>query len=129
MSQKEFSGNLYYLNPASTASVATLTGGKYFHTFVNGSTAVNVTIQGGGLFEFAAVDDLSATNVKKYINPTTGVAFTGADDADGVADDFFERVGTEDISISLGPNQIVYGWFTKIGVAGSSNAEIQAYTG
>lgn len=126
MSQKEFSGNLYHLDQSETA---TLTGSKYFHTLVNGSTAVTITVKGGGLFEFAAVDDLSATNVKKYINPTTGVAFTGTDDANGVADGFFERIGTETIAIDLGPNQIVCGHFTQVAVAGTSGAEVHAYTG
>ena len=126
MSQKEFSGNLYHLDQAETA---TLTGGKYFHTLVNGSLSVRITVKGGGLFEFAAVDDLSAENVKKYINPTTGVAFTGTDDADGVADGFFERIGTETIDIDLGGNQIICGHFTQVAVADSGGAEVHAYTG
>jgi len=131
MSQKEFSGNVYYLDPNSTeASSATLTGGKYFHTVVNGVPAISITVRGGGMFEYVAsvADDAAAA---KYIDPLTGAPFADKDifdDADHGAG-FYERIATEQFSISLGKNQIVCGRFTKVSVAGSTNAELMAYTG
>ena len=126
MSQKEFSGNLYHLDQSETA---TLTGSKYFHTLVNGSTSVKITVKGGGLFEFVDVSLLNDTLAAKYIDPLTGVAFISDEVADTAGDGFYERIGTETIDIDLGPNQIVCGHFTQVAVAGTSGAEVHAYTG
>jgi len=132
MAQGQFSGNLYFIDQDETA---TLSGIHFFHTLVNGDTAVEVTVKGGGLFEFIDIDGANAATVVKYINPDTGVAFPGivdgsaADLADGKTAAFFERVATETITISLGPNQIVCGRFTQVAVADTSNAEVHAYTG
>tara|TARA_R110000824_G_scaffold155579_1_gene328368 strand:+ start:426 stop:818 length:393 start_codon:yes stop_codon:yes gene_type:complete len=130
MSQKQFSGNVYYLDPDSTASTATLTGRQYFHTLVNGKTDISITVKGGGMFEYVAsvTDDTAAA---KYIDPLTGAPFADKDifdDADHGAG-FYEIIATAQFSIGLGKNQIVCGRFTEVSVTGSTNAEIMAYTG
>ena len=132
MAQGYFSGNLYFIDQNETA---TLSGRHFFHTLVNGSTAVDVTVKGGGLFEFVAIDGLDASNVVKYINPDTGEPFpavvdgSAGDLADGKDAAFYERVASETIVISLGPNQIVCGRFTEVAVADTNDAEVHAYTG
>ena len=129
MAQGQFSGNLYFIDQNETA---TLSGRHFFHTLVNGSTAVEVTVKGGGVFEFVDVSELADDAAAAlYIDPLTGVPFTlksVAVDSDH-GDGFYEKIGSSAITISLGPNQIVCGRFTEVAVANTANAEVHAYTG
>ena len=106
MAQGQFSGNLYFIDQNETA---TLSGRHFFHTLVNGSTAVEVTVKGGGVFEFVDVSELADDAAAAlYIDPLTGVPFTlksVAVDSDH-GDGFYEKIGSSAITISLGPNQI-----------------------
>ena len=129
MAQGQFSGNLYFIDQNETA---TLSGRHFFHTLVNGTTAVEVTVKGGGVFEFVDVSELADDAAAAlYIDPLTGVPFTlksVAVDSDH-GDGFYEKIGSSAITISLGPNQIVCGRFTEVAVANTANAEVHAYTG
>ncbi len=129
MAQGQFSGNLYFIDQNETA---TLSGRHFFHTLVNGSTAVEVTVKGGGVFEFVDVSELADDAAAAlYIDPLTGLPFTAksvAVDSDH-GDGFYEKIGSSAITISLGPNQIVCGRFTEVAVANTDNAEVHAYTG
>ena len=129
MAQGQFSGNLYFIDQNETA---TLSGRHFFHTLVNGSTAVEVTVKGGGVFEFVDVSELADDAAAAlYIDPLTGVPFTlksVAVDSDH-GDGFYEKIGSSAITISLGPNQIVCGRFTEVAVANTADAEVHAYTG
>ena len=129
MAQGQFSGNLYFIDQNETA---TLSGSHFFHTLVNGSTAVEVTVKGGGVFEFVDVSELADDAAAAlYIDPLTGLPFTAksvAVDSDH-GDGFYEKIGSSAITISLGPNQIVCGRFTEVAVANTDNAEVHAYTG
>ena len=129
MAQGQFSGNLYFIDQNETA---TLSGRHFFHTLVNGDTAVEVTVKGGGVFEFVDVSELADDAAAAlYIDPLTGVPFTlksVAVDSDH-GDGFYEKIGSSAITISLGPNQIVCGRFTEVAVANTANAEVHAYTG
>jgi len=111
-----FSGNLYFIDKNETA---TLTGRQYFHTLVNGSTAVVVTVKGGGVFEKVAEDAGTGTHLD-----ASGVVL-GASHAAG----FYEAIGTQGVALNLGPNQIVCGRFTEVAVANTNDAEVHAYTG
>lgn len=129
MAQGQFSGNLYFIDQNETA---TLSGRHFFHTLVNGDTAVEVTVKGGGVFEFVDVSELADDAAAAlYIDPLTGLPFTAksvAVDSDH-GDGFYEKIGSSAITISLGPNQIVCGRFTEVAVANTANAEVHAYTG
>tara|TARA_R100000388_G_scaffold94529_2_gene82089 strand:- start:2474 stop:2863 length:390 start_codon:yes stop_codon:yes gene_type:complete len=129
MAQGQFSGNLYFIDQNETA---TLSGRHFFHTLVNGDTAVEVTVKGGGVFEFVDVSELADDAAAAlYIDPLTGLPFTAksvAVDSDH-GDGFYEKIGSSAITISLGPNQIVCGRFTEVAVANTDNAEVHAYTG
>ena len=129
MAQGQFSGNLYFIDQNETA---TLSGRHFFHTLVNGTTAVEVTVKGGGVFEFVDVSELADDAAAAlYIDPLTGLPFTAksvAVDSDH-GDGFYEKIGSSAITISLGPNQIVCGRFTEVAVANTANAEVHAYTG
>ena len=129
MAQGQFSGNLYFIDQNETA---TLSGRHFFHTLVNGDTAVEVTVKGGGVFEFVDVSELADDAAAAlYIDPLTGVPFTlksVAVDSDH-GDGFYEKIGSSAITISLGPNQIVCGRFTEVAVANTADAEVHAYTG
>ena len=129
MAQGQFSGNLYFIDQNETA---TLSGRHFFHTLVNGTTAVEVTVKGGGVFEFVDVSELADDAAAAlYIDPLTGVPFTlksVAVDSDH-GDGFYEKIGSSAITISLGPNQIVCGRFTEVAVANTADAEVHAYTG
>lgn len=116
MAKRKFSGNLYFIDQNETA---TLTGGKYFHTLVNGSTAVAVTVEGGGIFEYVAANSGTDTHLD-----ANGIVL-GASHAAG----FYEAIGTQPVVIDLGPNQIVCGRFTEVAVANTNLAEVHAYTG
>jgi len=113
--------NLIPKNPhyISGDVTATLTSG-YFHS-VTALTAINLTVKGGGIFEYVAIDTASAINVVKYINPDTGEPFPGIIDgsagdlAHGKAAGFFEKIGTEAVTISGVPaGMTVHGRFTEI---------------
>ena len=129
MAQGQFSGNLYFIDQNETA---TLSGRHFFHTLVNGTTAVEVTVKGGGVFEFVDVSELADDAAAAlYIDPLTGLPFTAksvAVDSDHGAG-FYEKIGSSAITISLGPNQIVCGRFTEVAVANTADAEVHAYTG
>ena len=129
MAQGQFSGNLYFIDQNETA---TLSGRHFFHTLVNGTTAVEVTVKGGGVFEFVDVSELADDAAAAlYIDPLTGLPFTAksvAVDSDH-GDGFYEKIGSSAITISLGPNQIVCGRFTEVAVANTADAEVHAYTG
>lgn len=108
--------NPHYISGDVTAA---LTSG-YFHS-VTALTAINLTVKGGGIFEYVAIDDSSATNVVKYINPDTGEPFPGivngsdGDLADGKAAGFYEKIGTEPVVITGVPaGMTVHGRFTEI---------------
>ena len=129
MAQGQFSGNSYFIDQNETA---TLSGRHFFHTLVNGDTAVEVTVKGGGVFEFVDVSELADDAAAAlYIDPLTGLPFTAksvAVDSDH-GDGFYEKIGSSAITISLGPNQIVCGRFTEVAVANTADAEVHAYTG
>ena len=117
MAKRKFSGNLYFIDSGETA---TLTGGKYFHTLVNGSHAIaaGLTVEGGGIFEYLAADSGTDTHLN-----ANGIVL-GASHAAG----FYEAIGTQGVVIDVAPNQIICGRFTKV-TLGSTNSEIHAYTG
>ena len=91
---------------------------KYFHTLVNGSTAVAVTVEGGGIFEYLAADGGTDTHLD-----ANGIVLGASHDAG-----FYEAIGTQGVVIDVAPNQIICGRFTKV-TLGSTSSEIHAYTG
>lgn len=121
--------NLIPKNPhyISGNVTATLTSG-YFHS-VTALTAIDLTVKGGGIFVYVAIDNASATDVVKYINPDTGEPFPGITDggdgdlADGKAAGFYEKIGTEAVTITGVPaGMTVHGRFTEIDSAGTEVA-------
>lgn len=116
--------NLIPKNPhyISGNVTATLTSG-YFHS-VTALTGIALTVKGGGIFEYVVIDNATDTDVVKYINPDTGEPFPGVVDgsagdlADGKAAGFYEKIGTEAVTITGVPAGLtVHGRFTEINSA------------
>lgn len=115
--------NLIPKNPhyISGNVTATLTSG-YFHS-VTALTGIDLTVKGGGIFVYVAIDSANADDVVKYINPDTGAPFVDEAAADGVAAGFFEKIGTEAVTIAGVPaGMTVHGRFTEIDSAENETA-------
>lgn len=91
----------------------------------------DITVTGGGRFEYVDIDNASGSDVVKYINPDTGQPFPGVVDgsagdlANGKAAGFYEKIPSEVTTISLAVGQTVYGAFTS--VTGVGAVEVLAY--
>ena len=90
--------------------------------------AGNITVTGGGRFEYVDVSALADNAAAaKYIDPLTGAPFTAksvAEDADH-GDGFYEKISTEASTITLAAGQTVYGAFAS--VTGVDAVEVLAY--
>ena len=87
--------------------------------------AGDITVTGGGRFEYVVIDAASASDVVKYIDPSTGQPYVNEAAADGDAAGFYEKIPGETTTISLAVGQTVYGAFTS--VTGVSNVKALAY--
>jgi len=90
--------------------------------------AGNITVTGGGRFEYVDVSELADNAAAaKYIDPLTGLPFirkSDAEDADH-GDGFYEKISTEASTITLAAGQTVYGAFAS--VTGVGAVEVLAY--
>jgi hypothetical protein len=88
---------------------------KYFIAFQNTGAAGTFTVKGCSLFEYVDIDAALVTNVVKYINPDTGLAFVDVDEADGKAAGYYEVVAdAKTVTMEVGAGQTVFGKFTEI---------------
>lgn len=84
-----------------------------------------ISVTGGGRFEYVNIDGASASDVVKYIDPSTGQAYVNEAAADGDATGFYEKIPSELTAITLAAGQTVYGAFTS--VLCDSSAQVLAY--
>ncbi len=91
--------------------------GQFFHTIVNGSVAVVVTVKGGGIFENVGANSGNGTHLD-----SDGKVLGATHDAG-----FYEAVSTQGVALTLNPGQVVCGRFTSVAVAGTGDAEVHAY--
>ena len=87
--------------------------------------AGDITVTGGGRFEYVDIDAASASDVVKYIDPSTGQPYVNEAAASGDAAGFYEKIPSETTTISLAVGQTVYGDFTS--VTGVGNVQVLAY--
>ena len=117
---QSFPKGFYDINEAS----ATATESFYAITCY---VAGNIEVQGGGRFEYVNIDAASASDVVKYIDPSTGQAYVDEAAANGDATGFYEKIPTEKTTIALAVGQTVYGDFTVVSTPGTSQASVLAY--
>tara|TARA_R100001163_G_scaffold15800_2_gene14302 strand:- start:996 stop:1370 length:375 start_codon:yes stop_codon:yes gene_type:complete len=117
---QSFPKGFYVIDEAQTATA------DFFA--VTCEVAGNITVKGGGRFEYVDVSALADNAAAaKYIDPLTGAAFTAksvAEDSDH-GDGFYEKIPTEATTITLAAGQTVYGNFTS--VTGVGSVEVLAY--
>ena len=90
--------------------------------------AGDITVTGGGRFEFVDVSELADNAAAaKYIDPLTGVPFTAKSVAEdgNHGDAFYEKISTEATTITLAAGQTVYGQFAS--VTGVGSVQVLAY--
>ena len=87
--------------------------------------AGDITVTGGGRFEYVNIDSASPEDVVKYIDPSTGQPYVNQAAASGDAAGFYEKIPDETTTISLAVGQTVYGDFTS--VTGVGDVEVLAY--
>ena len=87
--------------------------------------AGDITVTGGGRFEYVDIDAASASDVVKYIDPSTGQAYANEAAATGDAAGFYEKISTEATTITLAAGQTVYGQFAS--VTGVGSVQVIAY--
>lgn len=118
---------------ASAAATATPSGASFNKITVGG--AGNILVKGSGILTYVDIDAASATNVVKYINPDTGVAFPNT--VDGSEGDlayekepgYYEFVSTIEQSLAVVAGQVLEGDFTSVKLPSSSAASgVIAYT-
>ena len=80
--------------------------------------AGNINVTGGGRFEYVNIDGASASDVVKYIDPSTGQAYVNVDGS------IVGSPGRVSV-ITLAAGQTVYGAFTS--VTGVGSVEVLAY--
>lgn len=89
--------------------------------------AGNITVTGGGRFEYVDVSELADNAAAaKYIDPLTGAPFTAksvAEDSDH-GDGFYEKISTEVSTITMAVGQTVYGAFASVK---ATSGEVLAY--
>jgi len=68
------------------------------------------------------IDSANATNVVKYIDPSTGSAYADEAAADGDAAGYYEFVPTIEQSLAVVAGQVLEGDFTSVQLPGSSAA-------
>lgn len=117
---QSFPKGFYDINEAS----ATATESFYAITCY---VAGNIEVQGGGRFEYVNIDGASASDVVKYIDPSTGQAYVNEAAANGDATGFYEKIPTEKTTIALAVGQTVYGDFTVVSTPASGQASVLAY--
>ena len=117
---QSFPKGFYDINEAS----ATATESFYAITCY---VAGNIEVQGGGRFEYVNIDAASASDVVKYIDPSTGQAYADEAAANGDATGFYEKIPTEKTTIALAVGQTVYGDFTVVSTPSSGQASVLAY--
>jgi hypothetical protein len=105
--------------------------GNFFAIQVLAAADTSLTVKGSGIRVYVDIDAAIATEVVKYINPDTGVAFpaivngSDGDLADGKAAGFYERVSTVDTVIPCAAGNTIYGNFNSI--TGTASDKIIAY--
>lgn len=106
--------------------------GTFFAIHVLTAADANLTVKGSGIRVYVDIDAATLTEVVKYINPDTGVAFpavvdgSAGDLADGKAAGFYERVSTVDTVIPCVAGNTIYGNFNS--VTGTSGDQLIVYT-
>ena len=117
---QSFPKGFYDINEASASAT------ENFYA-VTCYVAGNIEVQGGGRFEYVDIDAASASDVVKYIDPSTGQAYANEAAASGDAAGFYEKIPTEKSTIALALGQTIYGDFTVVSTPASSNASVLAY--
>jgi len=115
-----FPKGFYDINEAS----ATATERFYAITCYS---AGNIEVQGGGRFEYVDIDAVGASDVVKYIDPSTGQPYVNEAAADGDAAGFYEKIPTAKTTIALADGQTVYGDFTVVSTPADGQASVLAY--
>ena len=111
-----FPRGFYVLDEAQTATAD-------FYA-VTCESAGAIEVKGGGRFEYVDIDAASASDVVKYIDPSTGQAYVDEAAADGDAAGFYEKIPTEVTTITMAVGQTVYGAFTSVK---ATSGEMLAY--
>jgi hypothetical protein len=86
--------------------------------------AGDINVTGGGRFEYVDIDAASASDVVKYIDPSTGQPYVNEAAASGDAAGFYEKIPSEVSVITLAAGQTVYGAFTSVK---ATSGEMLAY--
>lgn len=122
-----------FIVSASAGAEATPSGASFNKITIGG--AGNILIKGSGIFTYVDIDAANATNVVKYINPDTGVAFPNTVDAsegdlaNGKEAGYYEFVSTVEQSLAVVAGQVLEGDFTSVKLPSSSAASgVVAYT-
>jgi hypothetical protein len=115
-----------YVISATAAATPSKSGASF--TKITVGTGGNILIKGSGIFTYVDIDAASATNVVKYINPDTGVAFPnvvdGSEDdlANGKSAGYYEFVPTIEQEVAVVNGQVLEGGFTSVKLSSSSPA-------
>ena len=112
-----FPTGFYVIDEAQTATA------DFYAVTCEGAGEISVT--GGGRFEYVDVSGLDDAGAAKYIDPSTGAAFASDELADAAGDGFYEKIPSEVTAITLAAGQTVYGAFTSVLCDGS--AKVLAY--
>lgn len=115
-----FPKGFYDINEASVSATDDFYA---IHCYVAG----DIKVEGGSRFEYVNIDAASATDVVKYIDPSTGQAYVDEAAADGDPTGFYEKISTEATTITLAVGQTIYGSFSKITTPSSGSASVIAY--
>lgn len=105
--------NPHYLNGDVTA---TLSNDDYFHTIYCVATASAINVKGAGIFAYLD----SGVAGAGYIDPSTGVEFSGNTSAAG----FYEALSTTVVEITLTAGSEIRGRFYEIDNAAVGNTTI-----
>ena len=109
-----------YVISASAAATPSTSGASFTKITVGG--AGNILVKGSGIFTYVDIDAADSTNVVKYIDPSTGAAYTGTSAATGDGVGYYEFVSTIEQSLAVVAGQVLEGDFTSVQLPGSSAA-------
>ena len=104
--------NTYLISAAATTNVGPKNADHFFA--VTCTVAGTVKVKGGGVYEYVNIDGASAGDVVKYIDPSTGSAYTGTAAADGDTTGFYQRIDSVETDIAMIAGQTVYGRFASV---------------
>lgn len=104
--------NTYLISASATTNVGPKNADHFFA--VTCTVAGTLKVKGAGVYEYVNIDDANSTEVVKYIDPSTGAAYTGTAAATGDTTGFYQRVDSVETDIAMIAGQTVYGRFASV---------------